>query len=88
MFCCDSGHVEKECNMKNLLKSLIVRHRIMEDRIAEEERAPVPDSLRVRALKKMKLKLRDQIAWLEKVGGDGRPVMVIRRKPMRMATSR
>ena len=74
--------------MKNLLKSLIVRHKIMEHRIAEEEKTPMPDSLRVRVLKKMKLKLRDQIAWLENVGANGRPVMVVRRKSMRLATSR
>lgn len=74
--------------MKNLLKSLIVRHKIMEYRIAEEEKAPMPDSMRVRALKKMKLKLRDQIAWLENVGANGRPVMVIKRKSLRLATSR
>jgi len=42
--------------------------------LQKKKKAPMPDSLRVRALKKMKLKLRDQIAWLENVGANGRPV--------------
>jgi len=74
--------------MKNLLKSLIVRHRIMEERIAEEQKAPVPDSLRVRALKKMKLHLRDQITWLERMGRSEKPIQVVRRRPGRLITSR
>lgn len=66
--------------MNPLLKSLKARHEIVQTRIDDESRSPAPDSLRVRALKKMKLHLRDQIAFLERVG-NSRPIMVVRRKP-------
>ena len=66
--------------MNPLIKSLKARHQIVQSRIEDENRSPAPDSLRVRALKKMKLQLRDQIAFLERVG-NSRPVMVVRRKP-------
>ena len=52
--------------MHNHLKSLYARHGILEARIHGEQCRPAPDSLRVRALKKMKLKLRDQIETMER----------------------
>lgn len=52
--------------MQNHLKALYARHGIIEAKIHGEQCRPSPDSLRVRALKKMKLKLRDQIRTLER----------------------
>jgi hypothetical protein len=53
--------------MKNFLKALQARHGIVQARIDMEQRAKAPDSLRVAALKKIKLSLRDQIAALERL---------------------
>lgn len=52
--------------MQNHLKALYARHGIIEAKIHGEQCRPRPDSLRVRALKKMKLKLRDQIRTVER----------------------
>lgn len=55
--------------MKQLLKALKARHSIVAAKIDEEQRRPRPDSIRVRALKKIKLHLKEQITLLER--GDG-----------------
>jgi len=52
--------------MQNRLKALYARLGIIEAKIHGEQSRPRPDSLRVRALKKMKLKLRDQIEVVER----------------------
>lgn len=52
--------------MQNHLKALYARHGIIEAKIHGEQSRPKPDSLRVRALKKMKLRLRDQIRTVER----------------------
>lgn len=52
--------------MKSLLKALITRHSIVVNRIAEEQGRPLPDTLRVRSLKKLRLKLKDQIEHLQR----------------------
>lgn len=52
--------------MQNHLKALYARHGIIEAKIHGEQSRPQPDSLRVRALKKMKLRLRDQIRTVER----------------------
>lgn len=52
--------------MKQLLKALRARHSIVAAKIDEEQRRPQPDGIRVRALKKIKLHLKEQIALLEK----------------------
>jgi len=52
--------------MHNHLKALYARHGIIEAKIHGEQSRPKPDSLRVRALKKMKLRLRDQIRTVER----------------------
>lgn len=52
--------------MKALLKSLKSRHEILDARISAEQRQPLPDDLRIRAMKKLKLKLKEQIAILER----------------------
>ena len=55
--------------MKQLLKALRARHSIVAAKIDEEQRRPRPDGIRVRALKKIKLHLKEQITLLER--GDG-----------------
>ncbi len=55
--------------MKQLLKALKARHSIVAAKIDEEQRRPRPDGIRVRALKKIKLHLKEQITLLER--GDG-----------------
>lgn len=51
--------------MKQLLKALRARHSIVSAKIDEEQRRPQPDGIRVRALKKIKLHLKEQIMLLE-----------------------
>jgi hypothetical protein len=51
--------------MKQLLKALRARHTIVAAKIDEEQRRPQPDGIRVRALKKIKLHLKEQIMLLE-----------------------
>lgn len=51
--------------MKQLLKALRARHTIVSAKIDEEQRRPQPDGIRVRALKKIKLHLKEQIMLLE-----------------------
>ncbi len=49
------------------LDSLKARHAGLEAQIAEETRKPHPDDTTIHALKKEKLKLKDEIARLERV---------------------
>ncbi|QGG92060.1 DUF465 domain-containing protein [Agrobacterium sp. MA01] len=58
--------VRKEIAMKQLLKALRARHSIVAAKIDEEQRRPQPDGIRVRALKKIKLHLKEQIMLLER----------------------
>ncbi|MFN7091735.1 MAG: YdcH family protein [Allorhizobium sp.] len=52
--------------MKQLLKALRARHSIVAAKIDEEQRRPRPDGIRVRALKKIRLHLKEQITLLER----------------------
>lgn len=47
------------------LKALRARHDILESKIHGEMTRPMPDDLRLTLLKRMKLKLRDEIAGIE-----------------------
>ncbi len=47
------------------LNALKVRHDILESKIQGEMSRPRPDDLRLRLLKRMKLKLRDEMAGIE-----------------------
>lgn len=68
--------------MNDLLKSLRDRRKVLEARIAEEQARPAPDSLRLRALKTIKLRFRDRIEFLERLDRNGQGVLVpvIRRR--------
>ena len=54
--------------MNPLLKSLRARHEIVDTKIRIEQQAIQPDSVRLSILKRIKLRLRDQIAALERMG--------------------
>jgi len=62
------------------MKSLTTRHSLIEEEISSEQTRPEPDRTRVLALKKMKLRLRDQIEYLRREGADMARVVVVRRK--------
>jgi hypothetical protein len=49
------------------LRALRARHQILERNIQEELARPHPDDLRLKLLKQMKLKLRDEIKVVEKL---------------------
>lgn len=52
--------------MKQLLKALRARHALVANKIDDEQRRPQPDGFRVRSLKKVKLRLKEQITFLER----------------------
>ncbi len=56
----------KEEMMHNHLKALYARHGVIDAKIIGEQNRPLPDDMRLRALKKMKLRLRDQIRIMER----------------------
>lgn len=69
--------------MNRLLRALQARHAIMETRVMEEQRRPKPDPIRLRALKKIKLQLRDQIASIERLLGQATVPVTSRLRPKR-----
>lgn len=46
-------------------KALRLRHRLLEAQIHDEQRSPKPDSLRLFALKRARLRLREEIKRIE-----------------------
>lgn len=66
--------------MDQFIKSLKTRHSLIEEEISSEQTRPNPDRNRVLALKKMKLRLRDQIEYLRREGADMARVVVVHRK--------
>ncbi|MBP2149171.1 DUF465 domain-containing protein [Xanthobacter autotrophicus DSM 597] len=66
--------------MDQFMKSLKTRHSLIEEEISSEQTRPNPDRNRVLALKKMKLRLRDQIEYLRREGADMARVVVVHRK--------
>lgn len=57
--------------MNPLLKALIARHGIVQSKLDAEMKARRPDEVRLSALKKLKLRLKDQIVRLERIERDG-----------------
>lgn len=53
--------------MDQFLQSLRHRRAVIDRRITEEQTRPMPDSLRLQALKKLKLRFRDQIDLIERL---------------------
>ncbi|WP_252192941.1 YdcH family protein [Rhizobium sp. CSW-27] len=73
--------VRKETQPMNpLLKALKARHSVIDNKIDHEQRAVRPDGLRIMALKKIRLRIREQIEFLERAGRLGKPLVVVRRR--------
>lgn len=53
--------------MLNRLKALQTRHEILDAKIDREQKRLRPDELRIGAMKKIRLRLRDQITRIERV---------------------
>lgn len=62
--------------MNPLLKALKSRHAILQDKIDREQRSLQPDTLRIMSLKRTKLRLREQIEFLERATRTGNPDIV------------
>lgn len=76
--------------MDHILKSLRHRRDVVEARIEEERSRPAPDGTRLGTLKKLRLRFRDQIEFIERLNRDGQtvPIPVVRRRSFRPALAR
>lgn len=50
------------------IESLRAEHRQLEKKIEEEMQRPIPDTIRVQELKRLKLRVKDEIAKLSSAG--------------------
>jgi hypothetical protein len=68
--------------MDQFLKSLRHRRAAVQQRIEQEQTRPVPDSLKLLALKKLRLRFREQIEFIERLNrrGEMRSIPVVRRR--------
>lgn len=75
--------------MKQFLKALLDRRNGVQARIEQEQAQRVPDQLRLSALKRLKLRFRDQIEFIERIDrhGEKSSLQVIRRRSMRPSLS-
>lgn len=75
--------------MDQLLKSLQHRRAAVQDRIEDEQARPRPDHLKLSALKKLRLRFRDQVEFIERMNrrGDIVPIQVVRRRLLRLVNS-
>jgi len=75
--------------MDQFLKSLRHRRVADQDRIEDEQARPRPDQLRLGALKKLRLRFRDQVEFIERMNrrGDTTPIQVVRRRSLRLVNS-
>lgn len=71
--------------MDQFIKSLHHRRVSVQARIEDEQARPVPDQLRLSALKRLKLRFRDQIEFIERMNrrGEAVPIPVVRRRAFR-----
>ncbi|SDA92780.1 YdcH family protein [Mesorhizobium qingshengii] len=71
--------------MDQFIKSLRHRRATVQARIEDEQARPAPDQLRLSALKRLKLRFRDQIEFIERINrsGDTIPIPVVRRRSFR-----
>jgi hypothetical protein len=68
--------------MDQFLRSLRTRRASVQARIDEEQARPAPDHLRLSALKKLRLRFREQIEFVERTNRRGQrvTVSVVRRR--------
>jgi hypothetical protein len=73
--------------MNTVMKSLFRKLDTLQPRIDDEQARPAPDSLKLRLLKKLKLRFKDEIAFIERTNKRGQPVAipVERRRALRTA---
>jgi len=73
--------------MQRFLKSLRQQKQAILARIEDEQARPASDGLRLRALKKLKLHLRDQIEFICRINQNGQAVAipVVKRRSSRIA---
>jgi hypothetical protein len=71
--------------MDQFLKSLRRRPAGVQARIDEEQARPAPDHLKLRSLKTLRLRFRDQIEFIERMNRHGQTVTVpvVRRRSFR-----
>ena len=75
--------------MDQFIKSIVHRRAIVQARIEDEQARPAPDQLRLSALKRLKLRFRDQIEFIERMNrrGEAIPIPVFRRRSFRQLIS-
>lgn len=68
--------------MDQFIKSLRHRRATVQARIADEQARPAPDQLRLSALKRLRLRFRDQIEFIERMNRRGETIAipVVRRR--------
>lgn len=59
----------EDSEIDGYLSGLVEEHKNLEDRIAEERRRPMPDSVLLSDLKRQKLRIKDEIARLSSSQG-------------------
>lgn len=71
--------------MDQFIKSLRHRRAALQARIEDEQARPAPDQLRLSALKRLKLRFRDQIEFIERLNrrGEATPIPVVHRRTNR-----
>ena len=71
--------------MDQFIKSLRHRRAAVQARIEDEQGRPAPDQLRLNALKRLKLRFRDQIEIIERMNrrDEATPIPVVRRRSYR-----
>lgn len=71
--------------MDQFIKSLRHRRATVQARIEDEQARPAPDQLRLSALKRLRLRFRDQIEFIERMNrrGETMPIPVVRRRSYR-----
>lgn len=76
--------------MDQFLKSLRHRRAAIQTRIENEQARPAPDSLRLHALKTLRLRFREQIDYIERLNkrGEAALIPVVRRRVLSPAVAR
>ena len=71
--------------MDTFIKSLRHRRATVQARIEDEQARPLPDHLRLSALKRLKLRFREQIEFIERMNrcGETTTIPVVRRRSHR-----
>ena len=52
-------------SLKGRIVELANKHRQLDQKIAEEEKRPAADALHLQELKRQKLKIKEELRWLE-----------------------